>query len=80
MYSAWTLRVHAPLTSLVNDNYDITHLFGSADFYLQERDGAITQNVLQKILPDLRLDLRAALYQAFNKGERSILAAAGRTG
>lgn len=72
MYTAWTLRVHAPPRLLVNDNYDITHLFGSADFYLQERDGAITQNVLQKILPDLRLDLRAALYQAFNKGERTV--------
>lgn len=72
MYTAWTLRVHAPPRLLVNDNYDITHLFGGADFYLQERDGAITQNVLQKILPDLRLDLRAALYQAFNKGERTV--------
>lgn len=72
LYTAWTLRVHAPPRLLVNDNYDITHLFGGADFYLQERDGAITQNVLQKILPDLRLDLRAALYQAFNKSERTV--------
>lgn len=72
MYTAWTLRMHAPPRLLVNDNYDITHLFGGADLYLQERDGAITQNVLQKILPDLRLDLRAALYQAFNKRERTV--------
>ncbi|MBX3011676.1 MAG: PAS domain S-box protein [Caldilineaceae bacterium] len=72
LYTAWSLRVHTPPRLLVNDNYDITHLFGGAERYLQERDGAITQNVLQKILPDLRLDLRAALYQAFQKGERTI--------
>ncbi|MEZ4728120.1 MAG: PAS domain S-box protein [Caldilineaceae bacterium] len=72
MYTAWSLRIHTPPRLLVNENYDITHLFGGADRYFQERDGAITQNVLQKILPDLRLDLRAALYQAFNKGERTI--------
>lgn len=72
MYTAWTLRAHTPPRLLVNENYDITHLFGGADRYLQERDGAITQHILQKILPDLRLDLRVALYQAFNKGERTI--------
>jgi len=72
MYTAWSLRVHTPPRLLINENYDITHLFGGADRYFQERDGAITQNALQKILPDLRLDLRAALYQAFNKRERTI--------
>jgi len=72
MYATWSLRVHAPPRLLVNQQYDITHLFGGADRYLQARDGAVTQNVLQRIHPDLRLDLRAALYQAFNKRERSI--------
>lgn len=72
LYTAWTLRTHTPPRLLVNENYDITHLFGGAERYLQEREGAITQNILQKVLPDLRLDLRTALYQAFNKGERTI--------
>ncbi len=72
IYLLWTLRHYTPPRMLINKNYDITHLFGGADRYLQEREGAITQNVLQKVLPDLRLDLRAALYQAFNKSERTV--------
>ena len=72
MYLLWTLRHYTPPRLLINENYDITHLFGGADRYLQEREGAITQHILQKVLPDLRLDLRAALYQAFNKGERTV--------
>ena len=71
MYQNWTLHRYAPPRVLVNENYDITHIFGHADRYLRERDGAVTQNIMQKILPGLRLDLRAALYQAFNKGERT---------
>ncbi len=71
-YLLWTLRHYTPPRLLINDIYDITHIFGGADRYLQEREGAITQNILQKILPDLRLDLRAALYQAFNKSERTV--------
>ncbi|MCE7984971.1 MAG: PAS domain S-box protein [Caldilinea sp. CFX5] len=71
-YAAWSLRVHTPPRLLVNQHYEITHLFGGAERYLQTRDGAITQNVLQRIHPDLRLELRAALYQAFNQRERTI--------
>jgi PAS domain S-box-containing protein len=63
-YQAWTLRRFAPPRLLVDDHYEITHLFGGADRYLRERDGAVTQNVLHKVLPELRLDLGAALYQA----------------
>jgi two-component system CheB/CheR fusion protein len=72
LYAAWSLRVHTPPRLLVNQNYEITHLFGGAERYLQTRDGAVTQHVLQRIHPDLRLELRAALYQAFNQRERTI--------
>jgi PAS domain S-box-containing protein len=72
VYAAWSLRVHTPPRLLVNQNYEITHLFSGADRYLQSRDGAVSQNVLQRIHPDLRLELRAALYQAFNQRERTI--------
>ncbi|MCB0144931.1 MAG: PAS domain S-box protein, partial [Caldilineaceae bacterium] len=72
LYTKWSLRVHTPPRLLVNANYEITHLFGDVSRYLIEPQGAVTQNILQRILPDLRLDLRTALYQAFNKGERSI--------
>lgn len=71
MYQAWTLKQYAPPRLLVDDNYDITHIFGGANRYLQEQEGPVTQNVLQKVVPELRLELRTALYQAFQKGERS---------
>ncbi|MEZ4732738.1 MAG: PAS domain-containing protein, partial [Caldilineaceae bacterium] len=46
-------------------------IFNGAGRYLVEPDGVVTQNILQKVIPALRLDLRAALYQAFMKGERT---------
>ncbi len=72
LYTSWSLRRHTPPRLLVNDTYEITHLFGAAGNYLEEREGAVTQHILQRILPDLRLDLRTSLYQAFSKGERTI--------
>ncbi|MEZ4869201.1 MAG: PAS domain S-box protein [Caldilineaceae bacterium] len=72
LYQTWTLRHHTFPRLLVNEHYEITHLFGGVDRYLQEHEGAITQNILLKVLPGLRLDLRAALYQAFNQGERTV--------
>ncbi|MCB0166165.1 MAG: PAS domain-containing protein [Anaerolineae bacterium] len=71
LYQAWTLRRFAPPRLIVNEDYEITHIFGGADRYLQEQEGPVTQNILQKIRPELRLDLRTALYQAFVKGERT---------
>lgn len=70
-YQAWTLRRYAPPRLLVNEAYEIVHLFNGAGRYLIEPDGLPTQNLLHKVLPALRLDLRAALYQAFQKNERT---------
>ncbi|MFN8489361.1 MAG: PAS domain S-box protein [Caldilineaceae bacterium] len=71
LYQQWTLRRYAPPRVLVNEHYEVTHFFNGADRYLREREGAVTQNILQKVLPELRLDLRTALYHAVNKGERT---------
>ncbi len=71
LYQQWTLRHYAPPRLLVNENYEVTHIFNGADRYLREREGSVTQNILLKVLPELRLDLRAALYQALNKGEHT---------
>ncbi|MCB0195002.1 MAG: chemotaxis protein, partial [Anaerolineae bacterium] len=71
LYQAWTLKKYAPPRLIVNDNYEITHIFSGADRYLKEQEGPVTQNILHKIVPGLRLDLRTALYQAFVKGEKT---------
>ncbi|MEZ4864860.1 MAG: PAS domain S-box protein [Caldilineaceae bacterium] len=72
LYTTWSLRVHTPPRLLVNANYEITHLFGEVSRYLRDPEGPVTQNILQRVLPELRLDLRSALYQAFNQQERSV--------
>lgn len=71
LYQAWSLKQYTPPRLIVDDNYEITHIFSGADRYLKEQEGPVTQNVLHKIVPELRLDLRTALYQAFVKGERT---------
>lgn len=71
MYQAWTLRRYAPPRLIIDENYNISHIFSGASRYLREREGPVTHNILQKVLDGLRLDLRAALYQAFQKGERT---------
>ena len=71
-YQAWRLRRYTPPAIIVNEQYDLIHVFGNAGRYLQVKEGPATHNILEQILPALRLDLRAALYQAFQKGERTV--------
>lgn len=66
MYQSWRLKRYAPPSLLVDEQYNIVHIFSGAGKFLQEQDGPINYNVLQKVLPELRLDLRTALYQAFH--------------
>ena len=68
-YQDWTLQSYAPPRLLVDEHHDITHVFGQAQDYLRERQGAVTQNVLDKVLRAFRIDLRAALHRAFAKGQ-----------
>ena len=68
-YRDWTLEQYAPPRLLVNERYDITHIFGEAGAYLHDREGPVTQNVVDKVLRAFRLDLHAALFRAFNSGE-----------
>ncbi len=49
---------------LINEQYDIAHISGGAARFLQMKAGEPTQNLLKLIVPELRLELRTALYQA----------------
>ena len=53
---------------LVDENREIVHLTGGAGQFLRHKPGAPTHNLLEKVPPILRLELRGALYQAFQKG------------
>jgi two-component system, chemotaxis family, CheB/CheR fusion protein len=54
----------APPSVLVDAEYEIVHLSPSAGRFLQLAGGEPSRNLLRAVQPDLRIDLRAALYQA----------------
>jgi two-component system CheB/CheR fusion protein len=71
LYQQWRLRRYAPPALLVNEQYDIVHIFGNAGRYFQLHEGPATLNVLQEALPVLRSELHTALYAAFHKDEHT---------
>ncbi|MGB3544887.1 MAG: chemotaxis protein CheB, partial [Rubrivirga sp.] len=68
-YRDWTLESYAPPRVLVDEHYDVTHVFGDAGRYLRDREGPVTQNVVDKVVRAFRMDLRASLFRAFSKGK-----------
>ena len=58
------LEQYAPPSLVINEEYDIVHLSERAGSYLQIGGGEPSNNLLKLIRPDLRIELRAALYQA----------------
>ncbi len=52
---------------LVDENREIVHLTGEAGQFLRHKPGTPTHNLLEKVPPVLRLELRGALYQTFQK-------------
>jgi two-component system CheB/CheR fusion protein len=54
----------APPSILVDHEHDILHLSPSAGRYLQFGGGEPSRNLLHTVHPALRIELRAALYQA----------------
>ncbi|WP_251954786.1 chemotaxis protein CheB [Salinibacter ruber] len=53
---------------LVDENREIRHLTGRAGQFLTHEAGEPTHDLLEKVPPALRLELRGALYQALQKG------------
>ena len=58
------LEQYAPPSVVVNENHEIVHMSEHAGRYLQMGGGEVTSNLLSLIRPELRLELRTALYQA----------------
>lgn len=61
------LEQYAPPSLVINEEYDIVHLSERAGRYLQIGGGEPQQNLLKLIRPELRLEVRSALYQATQK-------------
>jgi two-component system CheB/CheR fusion protein len=62
------LEQYAPPSVLVNQDYDIIHLSESAGQFLQFGGGEPSFNLLNVVHPDLRIDLRTALFRAIQRG------------
>jgi two-component system CheB/CheR fusion protein len=58
----------APPSILVNRDHEIAHLSESAGRYLQFGAGELKRNLLDLVNPALRIELRAALFQAAQSG------------
>ena len=61
------LERYAPPSVVVNEDYDILHISDRAGKFMQIQGGELSTNVLTLVRPELRLELRAALYQAAHK-------------
>ncbi|MXV53228.1 PAS domain-containing protein [Pedobacter sp. HMF7647] len=58
------LEQYAPPSVVVNEEYEIVHMTERAGKYFEFAGGEPTQNLLKLIRPQIRLELRSALYQA----------------
>lgn len=61
------LEQYAPPSIVVNEEYDIIHISERAGRFLQMSGGEPSKNILKLVRPELRLELRSALYQAVQR-------------
>lgn len=66
------LETHAPPSILVDDRLVVLHLSETAGRYLEPSGGRLTSQIVELIRPELRLDLRCALRDAFERGKSSL--------
>jgi two-component system, chemotaxis family, CheB/CheR fusion protein len=63
------LEQYAPPSVIIDANYDIVHLSDRAGRFLQFVGGEPSHNLLKVVHPELRLELRTALFQAAQSGK-----------
>ncbi len=66
-FHAQLLEKYAPPSVVVNEEYEIVHLSENAGRYMQMTGGEPSQNLLKLVKPELRLELRSALYQGLQR-------------
>ncbi len=65
------LEALAPPSILVDAEHNILHLSPSAGRFLQYGGGEPSRNLLRAVHPDIRVELRAALLEAAQSGQRT---------
>lgn len=63
------LESFGPPSVIVNERYEILHLSENAGRYLHHPKGQISGDLLTLVRPELQMELRRALLQAFEKGK-----------
>ena len=58
------LEQYAPPSIVVNEDHEIVHMSERAGQYLQHSGGEPSHNLVRAVRPELRIELRTALYQA----------------
>lgn len=61
----------SPPSMLVNGEFELVHLSGSAGKYLQHTGGEPTRQLLRIIHPELRAEVRALLYRTVETGSQT---------
>ena len=63
------LESYAPPSIVVNSEYEIVHLSNNAGRFIRMGGGEPTHNVSRVLRPELQLEIRNALFRAFQTGE-----------
>jgi two-component system CheB/CheR fusion protein len=63
------LEIYAPPSLLVDADGTIVHISESANRYLQFTAGSPSLNLIRTILPELRLEMRTALYRTLERNQ-----------
>ena len=63
------LETYGPPSVIVNQRYVILHVSENAGRYLLQPKGPITSDLLTLVRPELQLELRTAIFHAFEKGK-----------
>ena len=63
------LEQYAPASVIIDENYNILHLSGRAGRFLQFAGGEPSRGLLKVVHPELRIELRTALFQAAKTGK-----------
>lgn len=63
------LMKHAPPSVIVNQESNIVHMSDRAGRFLHHAGGELSRNLVSLVFPELRLELRTALFQALQSGK-----------
>jgi len=63
------IETYGPPSILIDESYVILHISETAGRYLLQPKGPITSDLIKLVRPELQLELRTALFQAFEKSK-----------